>query len=627
MHATSPGDRDRRLRSANVNTLWAHVLVDELIRCGLRRAVVAPGSRSAPLVFQFAARSEIEDISIIDERSAAFFALGMSRSLGEPVALLCTSGTAAANFYPAICEASADDVPLLVLTGDRPPEDHDCGVQQVMDQHALYGSRVRMFHQVAQPDPGPTRLAYLRSTACRAWHAAVGPRAGPVHLNLPFDKPLEPIESESGQTGALPAGRLRDPDPALHGRPDGFPFVRRAPISGSVDGSALDRIAERIDRCRRPILLAGADHRSGDYRESLREFAERTGIPVMAEATSGLRHWKGRGDHVFGAFELLADAGPVPALEADLILRIGHPPLTWAAQRWLAGRTDALHVQIGRTARLFDPDRVVSEQLIGPPDAIFAGLCERVGSAAEPRRARIGELRRLEAAALEALQQHIDDAPDLSTPRLWFELGRLLPRGAALVFSSSMLVRHLETFMCGHSDSLAVHFNRGLNGIDGVVATAAGIDAARASAERPAAPTVLVIGDIALRHDLASLLIALEQRSDLTVIVADNGGGEIFEYLPSARFPGVHEKHFATAESLPISDILPRSVPLFEPGSWDEFRTCVRERLERPGLGVIRVASERRGDRELRRRLMRRSADALADLAGGQVPPVRGDGR
>lgn len=627
MHSP-PGDRDGRLRSANVNTLWAHVLVDELIRCGLRRAVIAPGSRSAPLVFQFAARPEIDDVSIIDERSAAFFALGMSRSLGEPVALLCTSGTAAANFYPAVCEASADDVPLLVLTGDRPPEDHDCGVQQVMDQHALYGNRVRMFHQMAQPDPGSVRLAYLRSTVCRAWNAALGPRAGPVHLDLPFDKPLEPTDTGSGESGALPPERLRKPDPALEGRADGAPFVRRARPTGDIDGAALDRIAERIDRCRRPVLLAGTDHRSGDYRDALRGFAERAGIPVMAEATSGLRHWGARGDHVFGALELLTDGGVPPSLEADLVIRTGHPPLTWGAQRWLAGRTDALHVQIGRTARLLDPERLVSEQLVGGPGAIFTALRDRVASASGSRRERLADLRGLERTALAALERAIEENGALSTPRLWFELGGLLPRESALVFSSSMLVRHLETFMCGHADSLAVHFNRGLNGIDGVVATAAGICAARAGASyKDAGPTVLVIGDVALRHDIASLLVAVEQELDLTVIVADNGGGEIFEYLPSAAFPGVHEKHFATAEALPIPEILPRAVPLSEPADWNEFRACVGRSIARGGVRLIRIATERRGDVETRRRLMRSAADALSDPEAVHDRPGADHGR
>jgi 2-succinyl-5-enolpyruvyl-6-hydroxy-3-cyclohexene-1-carboxylate synthase len=180
-------------RAPNVNTLWASVFVDELIRCGLRQAVIAPGARSAPLVFQFAARSEIEDFSIIDERSAAFFALGLARASRTPVALLCTSGTAAANFHPAVCEAAQDDVPLLVLTGNRPAEVQDCGSQQVMDQYELYGSQVRWFHRMAQPELRAEKIRYLRASACRAWALTRGARPGPVHLDVPVRKPLEPV--------------------------------------------------------------------------------------------------------------------------------------------------------------------------------------------------------------------------------------------------------------------------------------------------------------------------------------------------------------------------------------------------------------------------------------------------
>ena len=611
-------DRDEepdtlRRSAPNINTLWAGVLVDEFFRCGLRHAVIAPGSRSAPLVFQLAGHPEINDISIIDERSAAFYALGMARSLGVPVALLCTSGTATANFYPAVCEADADDVPLVVLTCNRPPEDHDCGVQQVMDQHRLYGRHVRLFHEVAGPGAEPRKLAYLRDTACRAWHAAIGPRAGPVHLDFPFDKPLEPVSAAPGGPGHLPENTLAGDEPELIGRPGGAPFLVRSKASETVDPNALRRLADRIDRSHRPVLLAGADHRGAVHRDSVRRFAAHAGIPVLAEAASGLRHWRDRGDAVIGSFELLAHADAGPELEADLVLRIGHPPLTWAAQSWLARQTTAPHIQISPTERFLDPDRLLCEQVIGDPAAIFDGLTERAASASTARHKRLSRLRGMEQVTIDALDEALGRDDALSAPRLWRELGPLLPEDAALYFSSSMLVRHLETFMCGHRDSLAVHFNRGLNGIDGVVSTAAGIAGARrARMGERAPPTVLVIGDVALRHDLAALLTVIEQDLDLLVVIVDNGGGEIFEYLPSANFGAIHEKHFATSESLPIAEILPRAVAMSEPSDWEAFRRCVCESLDRPGLKLVRVATDRRADRRIRNRLMERVADALA---------------
>jgi len=597
----------------NINTLWARILVDEFVRCGLRQAVIAPGSRSAPLVFQLAGRSEITDHSIIDERSAAFFALGMARSLGQPVALLCTSGTATANFYPAICEADADDVPLVVLTCNRPPEDHDCGAQQVMDQHRLYGNHVRLFHEVAPPAAEPRKLAYLRDTVCRTWLAALGPRSGPVHLDFPFDKPLEPVAASSDAPGHVPGGALAGNQPGLIGRPEGAPFLRLSNAAVAVDPSRLDRLIDRIDRSQRPVLLAGADHRGALHRESVRRFAAHAGIPLLAEAASGLRHWSGRGDGVIGSFELLASADGACGLDADLVLRIGHPPLTWAVQSWMARQSEAHHVQISRTDRMSDPDRLLSEQWVGDPAAVFDALTERAAAASDERRERMSRLQGIERITIETLIEALGQEAGLSAPRLWHEIGGLLPEGAALYFSSSMLVRHLETFMCGHDSSLDVHFNRGLNGIDGVVSTATGIAAARRfELGDRAPPTVLVIGDVALRHDLAALLTAIEQRLDLTVVVVDNGGGEIFEYLPSAAFGAIHEKHFATSGSLPIAEILPRAVQMSEPSDWDAFRRAFGESLDRPGLKLVRVATDRRADLRMRSRLMARVADALA---------------
>lgn len=600
-HRSSPG-----FSSPNINTLWAGVLVDELARCGLRDVCISPGSRSAPMVFQFAAHPDITDYSIVDERSAAFFALGLARASGRTVALLCTSGTAGANYFPAICEAAQDNIPLLVLTGDRPPEDHDCGAQQVMRQDAMYGDHVRWHHQAAQPDATPHKLAYLRSLACRALHRTRFPQRGPVHIDLPFSKPLEPVQVSDGHPDHVPAAALEQAAGVVRGRAEGAPWIRIHAPPGVPDEEAIEQLADALDRSRRPLVVAGADPTGAACREALSALADRAAVPVFAEPASGLRHWSGRSSSVIAAGDLVV-ASALHSREGlpDLVIRTGSAPLTWGMQALLRKCRDAVHISISRSSALVDPEHVVQEHLIADPDALFRATAERISPPDSARRAWLAAHRKAAELAVVALRERLAATAEFSAPRMWDALGALLPDGCGLYFSSSMLVRHLDTFMCAHDRDLDIHFNRGLNGIDGVVSTASGIAAARMrnDSDRSAA-TVLVIGDVALRHDATALLLALEMDLNLTVVVVDNDGGEIFEYLPSAGFEAVHRKHFATSGATPVQRAVPRGIDVAEPADWSDFDALVGASLRSGGIRVIRVPTSRRLDHDLRAELI-----------------------
>lgn len=616
------------LQAPNVNTLWAGVLVDELVRCGLRDVCISPGSRSAPMVFQFAAHPAISDYSIVDERSAAFFALGLARASGRPVALLCTSGTAAANYFPAICEAGRDNIPLLVLTGDRPPEDHECGAQQVMQQAGMYGDHVRWHHQAAQPEATPHKLAYLRSLACRALGRTRFPQPGPVHIDLPFRKPLEPVQVATAHHDHVSASALTQADSVIRGRPDGAPWVRIHAAKGIPDDAMVARLAEALNRCRRPLIIAGADPTGTSYRRKLSELADRAGVPVFAEPASGLRHWRGRGENVIGASDLIAGSG----LHArhglpDLVIRTGSAPLTWAMQKMLGNCRDAIHLAVGADSTLVDPDHVAHEQLIADPASLFGAASQRVVSPDSGRRAWLHAHREAEQRAVAALRDRLAETPEFSAPRMWHAVGALLPDGCGLYFSSSMLVRHLDTFMCAHDRDLDVYFNRGLNGIDGVVSTASGIAEGRGGSDRKApSPTVLVIGDVALRHDATALLLALEMKLDLTVIVVDNDGGEIFEYLPSSGFGDVHRKHFATSGATPVARAVPRGIVVLEPTDWTDFDRMVSACLSAGELRVIRFPTSRRLDQRLRGELIEHVSRRLDEAEhSGRDPSSPGE--
>jgi 2-succinyl-5-enolpyruvyl-6-hydroxy-3-cyclohexene-1-carboxylate synthase len=599
-------------RPANVNTMWAGILADEFVRLGLQRVVIAPGSRSAPLVFQFARRPEIEDISVVDERSAGFFALGLARASDRPVALVCTSGTAAANFLPAICEAAHDDVPLLILSGDRPAEDQECGAQQVMDQHGLYGRHVRWFHQLAQPEIRADKLRYLRALACRAWAKALGPRPGPVHLDVPVRKPLEPIRSDTDD--AVPDPLPESVLAARAGRPDRRPWLDIHCQTASAPETARLELGRQMSAAERPIILAGTDPVGVRYRESVRDFAVRAGVPILAEAGSELRHWSRRGDTVIASAELIAASGfYARAGLPDLIIRLGHPPLTWAMQKLVAEAGG--QIQVAGSDRLADPDHVVERQIVADPAQLFSRLTDERDRS--DRADWLARHRAADAAAVSALTEALAEQPAFTAPRFWHELGGMLPRPCALYYSSSMLVRHLETFMCSHTGELRTFFNRGLNGIDGVVSTACGL--ARGRTPGPGR-MVLVIGDVALRHDAQALILAIEQQLDLTVFVIDNDGGEIFEYLPSAGFEGIHEKHFATGGGTPLASILPRTIELTEPDSWPALERAARRAFRTPGLNVVRVPTDRRADHRLRAELLETVGRSIRAAASDHTP-------
>ncbi|QDG54401.1 2-succinyl-5-enolpyruvyl-6-hydroxy-3-cyclohexene-1-carboxylic-acid synthase [Persicimonas caeni] len=607
----------------NANTLWAKALVDELARSGLRSVCISPGSRSTPLVVQFAAHPDIDDISIVDERSGGFVALGIAQATRRPVALVCTSGTAAANFFPAVCEASSAGIPLLVLTADRPPELQDCGASQAMDQLKLYGDHVRWFHQVSQPEATPKKLRYVRSLACRAYNRALSPQAGPVHLNFPFRKPLEPIEVPADHPDSVPTS-LADEDPvAAFGRDGGRPFVAVHTARPAPDLAAIDALDDALARAERPLILAGADPNAADYREALVDFAERTGAPIAAEPTSGLRHWAGRNSNVISTADFLFDSGFYETVgKPDLVIRTGRSPLLWSAQSLVRGLEDAEQIVVGRAENLADPDHVVSLHLMCDERALF----EEAGGH-KATCAWLTAHRGAEEVALDTLRRTLDAEPALSAARMWRELGTMLPEGSALFVSNSMPIRNLDTFMCGARSSVDVFFNRGLNGIDGINSTGLGIALARKQLARKEqaneAPTVIVTGDVALRHDVSGLYLAAElaaqQDVGATIIVVDNDGGGIFDYLPIAKFGSVHERHFTTPPERALDGTALGCLEVSEPKDWSEFRAAVERSMTSAGTQLVRVRTDRAGDKELRETTRREVAAKIDESIRGIV--------
>jgi 2-succinyl-5-enolpyruvyl-6-hydroxy-3-cyclohexene-1-carboxylate synthase len=508
-------------RPEDVQATFAATLVDEWALCGVRHAVVAPGSRSTPLALALAASGDITVHVHLDERSAGFLALGTARETGEPTIVLTTSGTAAAELHPAVVEAHLSQVPLLVCTADRPPELRDVGAPQAIDQAHLFGRAVRWFH-----DPGvadPVTAARWRPLAARA-HAESTTVGGPVHLNLPFREPL------LGQAGALPPRRTggdgwtRQP----HGWRPADPAVTPAGVAG-----------------RRGVIVAGG---AADDGEAVVAVAGALGWPVLLDAR--MRGATSGAVVVSHADGILRSALAREALRPDLVLRLGEPPASRVLAEWVAA-SKAGEVVAAGSGRWIDPSGTASTILDLDPGLLLAAWRDRLDGVTPVDGGEwLERWRTADDAAARAIAATLAEQPATTEPGVARAVLDALPNGARLVVSSSMPIRDVEWYARARA-GVTVRANRGANGIDGLVSTAVG------AAIGSGAPTVLLVGDLAFLHDANGLLGAARRSIDLVVVVVDNDGGGIFSFLPqaSALPDTTFEDLFGTPHGLDLVEV------------------------------------------------------------------------
>ncbi|HYB22691.1 MAG TPA: 2-succinyl-5-enolpyruvyl-6-hydroxy-3-cyclohexene-1-carboxylic-acid synthase [Solirubrobacteraceae bacterium] len=494
--------------------------VDELARCGMRAACTSPGSRSAPLVLSLARERRLRCYSHVDERCAGFFALGLAKASGLPVAVACTSGTAAAELLPAVIEAHEARVPLLALTADRPAELRENGAGQAIDHLKLFGAAAKWFFEVSVHDANAHNLRWMRTLACRAFWTALEDRPGVVHLNFPLREPLvseEPLAADDS------------------GRSDGAPYVRRREQPARL-GRA---VAEQLVRTRRGVLIAGREERGRGLGEAAAAFAAAARWPLLADPLSGAR----RGEAAIAHYDaLLRDQVFADAMTPELVLRVGDLPVSKPLRSWLAGCDGVRQVALDPEGAWQDPASVLCESVAVQPagalQELTDALVEQDGARAAEDEEWLSSWRSADVRAAEAIDGVL--AHELSEPAVARELGVLLPAQATLFVASSMPVRDIETFWPVRTDPPRVLCNRGANGIDGTVSAAFG------AAADEAGPVVLLIGDVALAHDIGGLLAASRLSLKLTIVLLDNGGGGIFDFLAvssasMARAPEAHE--------------------------------------------------------------------------------------
>jgi 2-succinyl-5-enolpyruvyl-6-hydroxy-3-cyclohexene-1-carboxylate synthase len=634
--------------------LLLRAFVEELARCGMRDACTSPGSRCTPLALSLVREERLRCYSHIDERCSGFFALGLAKASGRPVAVTCTSGTALAELLPAVIEAREAGVPLVILSADRPPELRESGAGQTIDQVKLFGESAKWFFEVGvqefdlrsadagtadvgtanvgtanvgTPDAGDSdlggprceetviaRLCWMRTLACRAYWRALEDRPGVVHLNFPLREPLVTDGSP------LPLDRT--------GRRAGAPYVRRSPAQlRAADGEA--ELRALLASARRGVLVAGRHERDRPLGAAAAAFCEAAGWPLLADPLAGAR----RGEAAVAHYDaLLRDPAFASEHRPDLVIRVGDLPTSKPLREWLAGLGDTPQATLDEEGSWQDPAAVLAHSLAVEPAQVLAELAHEPGALSPADPDWLGGWRSADELAAEAILGVLA-AGGLSEPTVAAELGVLLPSQATLFVASSMPVRDIETFWPVRPDPPRVLCNRGANGIDGTVSSAFGV------AADGRGPVVLLIGDVALAHDIGGLLAARRLELALTIVLIDNGGGGIFDFLPVSTAPmaraGIDAQTTAgrdSAEPDSEQDIYTRHVAT--PTGLDFAHAaqlyglaheCVadvasfREALERaltarpPGARIVEVRGERAENVELHRRVWAAVSGALAE--------------
>lgn len=587
------------LAKANVSSLSGYILAETLYRLGLREVVISPGSRSTPLTFAFARHQGIEAIPVLDERSASFFALGIAKRQHRPVALVCTSGTAAANYLPAIIEAYMSNVPLIVLTADRPPEMRDCQSGQAIDQLKIYGGYVNFFHEFATPSADVGYLNYLRQTLVHTWTLCTQTQTGPVHLNCPFRDPLAPISV--GGSVQLPADFDEESfflmvKPPVRVRRMADPFTHS-------ENSTWEELQELLLERQDGIILCGPTQPENpeEYVDTLARLAALTGWPVLADPLCPVRHYAESFGVIVTAYDIiLRNEEFADKVQPSMVLSIGPLPTSKVLRDYLNRKQiptwiiDSHQNNVDGIHRRAIHVKLSVEELTSSLDA-------RINQAT--RYANIWQA--ANSAVVNAVNKVVRGCDYAFEGKASWLLSRNLPEGTPIFLGNSMPIRDAEYFWQASGRKLQPFFNRGANGIDGTLSTALGI-------AHHGQPAVLLTGDLALLHDMNGFMNLPYFKGSLTIIVINNNGGGIFEALPIKNFEPEFENYFATPQSVNFKRLAKLyGIDYGEVMDLDKLLPVIKK-LPAKGVRLIEVLTDRKRDMVLRKQLF---ADVAAKLS------------
>lgn len=606
----------------------------QLGHSGVRHAVIAPGSRSTPLTLALVRSGAVRTWLHLDERAAGFFALGLARQLGEPVAVVTTSGTAAANLLPAVAEASLSRVPLVALTADRPPELRDVGANQTIDQVRLFGSHARWTAELTIGEGGAGLEAYARGVAARAAAAAADPPPGPVHVNVPMREPL----IGPGWERALEAGAAAPPIEvaplARHAHERPSPRPPYGPVLARADAHPRDHARPAAARLieaaagRRGILVCGPEA-EGLPAEPIDDLARTLGWPILADPLSGVRIGRHRLTRVIDAYDALLRS-PRFAAEAtpEVVVRFGAAPTSKALNGFLAGLGGATQIVVDAAGGWRDPDAVASTMLRADPralcdtavDALEARRPSSFGGAADdPARTAatygaepewLERWTKANAAARGALAAMLRESAEPFEGAAPVALASAVRDASTIVVGNSMIVRDADAFLPSQPRALRLVGTRGASGIDGVISTAAGAAAAGKG------PVAALVGDLSFLHDLNGLWALRRHRLSLLVALVNNDGGGIFHFLPQADLaPAEFEEWFGTPHGIDFAGAIGAfggRLVRPEAGEWLE---ALRGAAAMPGLTVVELRTDRERNVALHREAWARVDAALRDAS------------
>ncbi|AWC30286.1 2-succinyl-5-enolpyruvyl-6-hydroxy-3-cyclohexene-1-carboxylic-acid synthase [Bacillus cytotoxicus] len=568
--------------------------VDELARLNVCDIVISPGSRSTPLALLMEQHEQIKTYLHVDERSAAFFALGMAKAKKQPVAILCTSGTAAANYYPAICEAYHARVPLLVLTADRPHELRDVGAPQAMNQFNLYGSFVKQFMEMALPEAREPMYQYVRMAAGRAVASASFAPMGPVHMNFPLREPLIPDFSLDG----------------LWEQGCGEYTNRVQQGSMTLTSEYIRSLIKRLSRLEKGLIVCGDDSHP-ELVEVIAEFAEKTGYPVLADPLSNLRTGSHNQTMIIDCYdtflrnELLKDTW-----KPDIIIRFGGMPVSKALTQYIKKQESAVHIIVDESGKWRDPALMTTE-VVSASDVAF---CKAMTEHMQKREQNdwFKKWKHINDKTKETLRE-VEAYDTAFEGKVITDIVRILPEGATLFVSNSMPIRDADTFLFTNEKKIHVMANRGVNGIDGIISTALG-------ASTVCEPLVLVIGDLSFYHDLNGLLAAKLHDLNITIVVVNNDGGGIFSFLPQYESKEHFESLFGTPLGLDYEHVVKMYGGSFvRVSGWEAFREEVQKGIIERGLHVVEICTNREENVQLHRKLWAKSVIEIKDMLQGDT--------
>lgn len=574
--------------AGNALDICVGAFIDELVRSGVRDACVCPGSRSTPMAMLLDAHPGVRVWMHLDERSASYFALGMAKASRRPVALLATSGTAAANFAPAVAEARYGRVPLVVLTADRPAELRELGAPQTIDQSRLYGPHAKWFLEMPLPEATEGAARHAQIVAARAAVTANEAPAGPVHLNFPFREPLIPSLD-------------RSPGWSMHR--GGTTVARSAPRR--ITSAELAPLADELRSLTDGIIVCGPQD-SPSLVPAVVALASALGYPLLADPLSLVRCGPHDRSLVVDAYDaFLRDPLTSDRLRPGVVLRLGALPTSKPLFQFLQRHCGVPQIVVDE-AEWPDPIHTGTDIYHADPGSFCRSLLSAVGE----RRGHtewMGAWMSRSERARASMNAQITASQDVSEPAVFTDLARVLPDRATLYVGNSMPVRDLDTFFPGSALDVRFLANRGANGIDGVVSSALGASTACHG------PLVLVIGDLSFYHDMNGLLAAKRHNLSATIVLINNDGGGIFSFLPQAGWPEQFEELFGTPHGLDFR----AACELYDIGyervrNRDRFTAAVTHSIASSGVQVIEVRTDRRSNVDLHRAVWRDAAEAAA---------------